>query len=719
VPASAPETSDPARRSRAPDRRVGPIAERWIVLALGLLAAVPVLVSAVRAIGQEWVPLYDDAIIATRAFDALTERATATGQYSDASVPEVGPIYNAGPMLFWLLALPARVPGYWAMPVAVGLLNAACVVGVVVLARRRGGLAFAVVTAVAMTLLCRALSSEVLHAILNTSIALLPFTLLLFLAWSVACGELGLLPLTVLVGSFLLQAHFTVAGPAVAVLAVAFVGAVLWARRQRALGLRPGARPWLLALAVGVLCWIVPLVDELVDRPGNLRRTLWTAEMDQATLGLSAGWHSIVRAVGVLPWWLREPLSDGLALLEVFGTPPAVGIVSSLVVLTGLVAAVAVALRRRRPDVIAGVAPALLAGAVVVVAIARTPERLAIFAHKTSLFAIPVGMFSWLVLGWCAATLTRERWGGVLARTKATRAARDRGAVATASGVAIVALSSVLVSAGQQPDTFGSLYGPIRSLGAQVEARVPSRGPLQIVSRERTSGVRDAALVSALVYRLRRAGYDPVIQQEDFVGKFGPFYSWAEHPPVDVLVLDERPPAAGQGRLVARIPAEALRGDADAPAPFPPRPIVASVVPGEALRACPLAGDPAMPAPARRPLRGASDELAGAVERSRMVGDRAVLCGWVAGPSGGGAVDAVAVFAGKRLVAAVRPAGARPDVVIDGREVPGAIAFSLNVPRDGIARSGRSSGVRVLAMRDGTGTRLRFDCRLAPQDLGC
>jgi hypothetical protein len=117
-------------------RRAG--AERRFVLAIGLTAAVPVVVSTVRALAAGWVPVYDDAIIATTGLDALTSHARLVGVYSDASRPEVGPLYNAGPMLFWLLALPARLPRDWAIPVTVGLINSASIVGAVALAHRRG-----------------------------------------------------------------------------------------------------------------------------------------------------------------------------------------------------------------------------------------------------------------------------------------------------------------------------------------------------------------------------------------------------------------------------------------------------------------------------------------------------------------------------------------------------------------------------------------------------
>ena len=80
------------------------------------------------------------------------------------------------------------------------------------------------VTAVALDLMLASLISEVRHDTLNPSIALLPLTLLLFLAWCVGCGEYRLLPLTVVAASFVAQAHFTVAPASAAAVGVALVG---------------------------------------------------------------------------------------------------------------------------------------------------------------------------------------------------------------------------------------------------------------------------------------------------------------------------------------------------------------------------------------------------------------------------------------------------------------------------------------------------------------
>ena len=80
------------------------------------------------------------------------------------------------------------------------------------------------VVAVAVALMCRSLTPEVFHDVWNASAGLFPFTLLIFLCWSLACGEYRLLPVTVLVASFVVQCQFAFLPPSLCVLAVGLAG---------------------------------------------------------------------------------------------------------------------------------------------------------------------------------------------------------------------------------------------------------------------------------------------------------------------------------------------------------------------------------------------------------------------------------------------------------------------------------------------------------------
>src|SRR3954453_21717198 len=138
---------------------------RWVrrnglVLATGLAAALPVLVSTVRAVADGWLPLGDRAVIGIRAFDVLSTHPPLVGQYSAASQVIGEPVLSPGPMLYWLLALPVRLGGV-APVVAMGIVNTCAVVGVVVLAKRRGGLPFMFATAAAVAGMCASLDASI------------------------------------------------------------------------------------------------------------------------------------------------------------------------------------------------------------------------------------------------------------------------------------------------------------------------------------------------------------------------------------------------------------------------------------------------------------------------------------------------------------------------------------------------------------------------------
>src|SRR5205085_1811197 len=148
----------------------------------------------------------------------------------------------------------------------ISLINVASLVGVAVLAHRRGGpLAVAAAMAVA-SVLCWTMGSTMLFEPWNPHSVLLPFLCFLLLAWSVASGDSLALPWLIGVGSFVVQTHlsYVLLVPVLSTWAVA--GLVLELRRVRGrrerswrqLRLR-ARRAAVLAGLVAVLCWAQPL----------------------------------------------------------------------------------------------------------------------------------------------------------------------------------------------------------------------------------------------------------------------------------------------------------------------------------------------------------------------------------------------------------------------------------------------------------------------------
>src|SRR5947209_7063793 len=393
--AAAPAEPRPAP---APERRRIGFDGRALTLAAALGAALPIVLSTARAFRDGWVPFGDQAGIATRAYDVFSAHAPLVGQYSSSSHVAHHTTYSVGPLLYWLLAPAARLGPPGAIALTMGAVNVACVVATVALARRRGGVALMLATAFAVAVMCRSLIPETLHDPWNPSAAVVPFALLIFLCWSVACGEHRLLPVTVLTASYVAQCHLAYLLPAVGMLLVAVVAARRFRRHWRW---------WVAALAVAAACWMPPIIDEISHHPGNITVVLRAGTASQPTVGWTDGWHAVVRTFGVPPWWTTVPTSPWDRLAEVQRPAGTLATASAIAVLVGFAVALGIGLWRRRADIASAAAIAAVLAASIAVATAHTPTDHVLMSTLgyTLWLASPAGMAAWLILGWAALTL--------------------------------------------------------------------------------------------------------------------------------------------------------------------------------------------------------------------------------------------------------------------------------------------------------------------------
>ena len=256
---------------------------------------------------------------------ATTELVTRdVGRYA----VELGPYsrdgwYHPGPAMYFLLAIPYRLLGNTtsAMDVGALLVNGASVVGMAVIARRRGGLAPAVLTLLGCALLMRSLGPDEVRLPWNPYLPVLPYALLVFLTWAMTCRDRWALPLAVGVASFVAQTHIGYVALAVPLLGfgAAWLAAsvLLQARREGSTApLRPLAWPVLAALAVGTVMWMPPLVEEITGDPGNLTRAWeWFREGGtnaEPARGYLLGWRLVTSQFGVPPEWLFGERPKGM-----------------------------------------------------------------------------------------------------------------------------------------------------------------------------------------------------------------------------------------------------------------------------------------------------------------------------------------------------------------------------------------------------------------------
>jgi hypothetical protein len=553
----------PAQLKRLTSMRAG---EALLTLAAGLAASAPVIAATVRALQAHWVPIADRGIIATRAHDVLTSHTPLVGQYTLAGEVTGHVTHSLGPMLFWLLALPAYYGSTVGMTLTMGALNTLSILGCVALARRHGGRALMLMTALAIALMCQSLAAETFHDIWNPSAALFPFTLLIFLCWSLACGSYRLLPATVLVASFVVQAHLAYLPPTLGLLAVGLgglaVGGVL--RRNRgAPGVRRGrVLAWTLAsLAVGAVCWSATVVEQISEHPGNLTLVVESASTRKATLGAGVGWHAVVRAVGMPPWWLRTPASRWQRKYEVRAKPTTLARASCIAMLAALATVFAAALARRRRELAALALSALvLCPALAAVAASTpTPRLLSATLGYTMWWGSQAGMVVWLALAWAlwlgvVWTVRRLRTAGRerTANAVATSTAPVRTGSIAALAVTLLALGTVtavggVVAAQGGSDEHVATYAAVRAIDARLQALVP---PTQTVLLEGRLDGATMPVKPAVRYFLVARG-DRVLAPGSFL-RLGSWYELDRRPYQEALYLSDVPRAPTRGvRLVS------------------------------------------------------------------------------------------------------------------------------------------------------------------------
>ncbi len=250
----------------------------WVIGAVIVLA---VAGAGISAIGRSYLPVGDDATIEMLVRDV--------GPHT----PLVG--FNSrftwnhpGPWTFWLLAAPFKLFGSdprWLL-VGAGIIGAGAVAAFAWVAFRRGGVALVAWAGFLLLVLCRSTGYVTLRDPWNPWIAVLPFALFLLAVWAVVDGDLPLIPVALLAGSYCLNNHAgyaaLVGGLGAWLLGSVLVRMLLVRRAHRAGPEDPDAWPayrrrallWL-AIGAGALAvfWAPMLYEQLfVHHPGNISR---------------------------------------------------------------------------------------------------------------------------------------------------------------------------------------------------------------------------------------------------------------------------------------------------------------------------------------------------------------------------------------------------------------------------------------------------------------
>ena len=301
---------------------------RPILVTLGLLAvvAIPLVVALVVLQSPRWYPIGDLAQTELRVGEVGTADTPLVGLAGRIGPPE-DPGSHPGPLSFYALAPVYRLLGSspFALQAASAVLSLLAVGLAIGIARRRGGWLFALGTAAVLAVLVRSLGPRVLTEPWNPYIPVLWWVVVLLSVWSVWCDDDALLPVAVGAACLASQTHVPYAG-LVAVILGATALRLAWRAvraRRGAEGVRmPSGIAVAVAVAVGVVAWIPPLIDEMTGDPGNITvivRYFLGGEGEPVGLGSGGSlWLSRLDPLTLLTGTLDGPVAGNRVLGGLF-----------------------------------------------------------------------------------------------------------------------------------------------------------------------------------------------------------------------------------------------------------------------------------------------------------------------------------------------------------------------------------------------------------------
>jgi hypothetical protein len=510
-------------------------------------ALVPLAVAAVRGITRGWVPVGDVATIGVRTRDVL----------GGGELPLIGPaassswstgIYqnHPGPVFYDALAVPAALfPGPTGLIVGTVLLEALAVLGIFVLARRRGGPLLALAAMAMTAVLCWSMGSAVLVEAWPPNTLLLPVVCFLLLVWSVLDGDVPCLPWLVGVGSFIVQTNMSYGVLVPVLMVVAVAGLVVRWRRGELGPFRWVGWVGRATGAVLVIAWIQPLIEQARGTgEGNLSRVARGLGEGGMTLDWRSSLQVVARVLALPPWWARPSYDDDFRF-GVGGNPLPDGWLALLAL--GLVGALLLwCLRqaRRGGDGVSTTGLATAAGLVVLTLVTanQTPSTPAGTVAYQLRWLWPVALFVWLVI---VSFGLRRRVDGAAGRSRMLPVAL----MAATVGVAALNLSWTNQGTTATEAAMPVARDLVRSIDyAEIE------GPVLVESDE---GIWDP-YSEAVLFELQHQGIDFVVHDRTLYRMLGEDRRWNGHNAVARVQISTSDwamlPRPG-ARLLARHPA--------------------------------------------------------------------------------------------------------------------------------------------------------------------
>jgi hypothetical protein len=370
-----------------------------------MVALVPLVIYAVRAIRNRVYPVFDDALYALRIHDVFSMHPPTVGAGTSFGLVALEAHANhPGPLPFVLVAPIYALSGFRPAGLVISLVvyNAAFILLTARMARRIGGTGLLVLAMAGILLLQRSFGGDVFTSPWNPFLALMPFTAFLFSTWATVLDRRSAaLPWAVVTGSIAVQAQAGYAPEVAILLGVAGIAAIVRTAHDRREPRRTRFRPIVVALATGLVAWSLPLAQQITADDGNLGRLIrWFVGGSRRTesIGLRRGAEQVVDIIGSVPPPIARFVTGNDPELQ---RPSAVGWLLALALL--LILALIVVGRHRLPASRAGAAAgaslALVAIAAAIVPASKATVEAAVSTYQY-LSVWVVGAFALVVVAW-------------------------------------------------------------------------------------------------------------------------------------------------------------------------------------------------------------------------------------------------------------------------------------------------------------------------------
>ncbi len=376
----------------------------WLIATCLAVLSLPLVVALVGLRRHPWTPVLDLAMTELRVRDVGGRHTPLIGLPGRiGTLAQQGS--HPGPVSFYALAPTYRLLGSsaWALQVGTVVIHAVAMGLALFIANRRGGVRLVLTLSAFLAVLTSGLGGGVLTEPWNPYLPLLWWVVVLLSVWSVLDGDVALFPVVVVAASFCGQTHVPYLGLTVGLGAVASLAlAIRWVRRPA--DRRRIVRWGIVGVALGLLLWMPPTIDQVRHDPGNYRLLIdHFAHPSEVPQGLRVGVQEGLTYFDVpyLGWTaLRDP---GALVTSTSEARPSAGRGSLLL---GLWAIAAVAAWRRREAVLMRLHMVVGASTLLMVlAISRIFGRIWFYL---TLWGWAIGLLASLALLWTVGTLVAE-----------------------------------------------------------------------------------------------------------------------------------------------------------------------------------------------------------------------------------------------------------------------------------------------------------------------